>query len=98
MSSPSVLVIALHSSQLQQTVRKLRLLKWFCTVLGADLAIPHRLLLRDADVARNELATNNEKTDELLTNEASELSPCYFRSNRPWPSELLLLRTFVVSL
>ena len=68
----SLLVVRLDTSQPQDLIRHLGLLKRFCAVLGANLSISHWLLLCDTDVAGYQLAMSKHKRYESLTNEASE--------------------------
>lgn len=49
--SDAINLVGLHSSELQNGIRNLGLLKRFCPVLWADFAIPHWLFLCHADIA-----------------------------------------------
>lgn len=59
-------LIRLHTSKLEYRIRHLGLLKWFGPVLRTDLAIPHWLLLRRANVAVRPVGGANVVLEAVL--------------------------------
>jgi hypothetical protein len=59
-------IIRLDTCQSKYLIRHFRLLKRLCAVFWADFAIPHRLLLSDADVAGDDISNEQPTANNYL--------------------------------